>query len=121
MESSTTSKEFTIPIKRKGKNVLVTTSQVSYLEAHDNYCFVHYKDGSQDILSKCLKHVLVLLGSDSFLKTHRKYAVNSSFVKSLDMSRSVLFLQDGSEVLVSRSNRKKITHWFTNKNRISFN
>lgn len=92
----------------EGAKVRISQEQIHYLEAFDNYCYLFTAE-KRYLLPKTLKHIAELLNPDKFLKIHRSFWVNSSYVSSV--SGSKVFI--GSTVLpLSDSHRNKFLERF---------
>ena len=89
----------------------VPQANVFYLEASDNYCLIHLKEGNRKIVSRCLKHILTMLDTNQFLKIHRKFAVNINHIDSIDFSTSRVILNCGVVLNISRSRKKMVKKW----------
>lgn len=87
---------------------LVPQESIVYIEASSNYCLIYLFDGSKRIVSKCMKYILEALHPSSFLKVHRKYAVNMNYVTQLDTQTSELHLETGKSVSISRALKKQV-------------
>jgi len=86
--------------------------EISHIEAANNYCLIYLQNGQCIIASKCMKSILSRLSDTSFLKIHRKYAVNTSLVRSMDYSKSIMIMNDGSQLSISRSLKKNVRTYF---------
>lgn len=62
---------------------VVLYSEIAWLEADHDYCFIHFKDGSKIIVVHPLKTVLQELPPEQFARVHRGYAVCLELVDRL--------------------------------------
>jgi DNA-binding LytR/AlgR family response regulator len=69
-------------IKNKGELIKIQLEDIYYLEAYDNYCFLHTAT-QKNLLSYTLKSVEEKLPSQKFMRVHRSYIINLSKIKSL--------------------------------------
>jgi len=69
-------------IKQKGKLIRINRSDILYIEAYDNYTFIHDKT-KKYIVSYTLKSVLEKLNDARFIRIHRSFAVNINEIDSL--------------------------------------
>lgn len=69
-----------IKIKDSLKKVLL--SDIQYLEAYDNYVFLHMKD-KKHLLSSSLKTVAEKLPTQQFMRVHRSYVVNLDKIEGI--------------------------------------
>ncbi|WP_422106153.1 LytR/AlgR family response regulator transcription factor [Winogradskyella sp.] len=72
-----------ILIKHEGSVVKVLQNDILYLKAFDNYCYIITKD-QQYLVPHTLKHMAQQLDEELFLKTHRSYIVNMSYVATIE-------------------------------------
>lgn len=78
--------------------------QLTFLEASVNYTILHYADGSTEIHSYTLKKFEEKLDSlKSFSRIHRRYLVNTAFVKRRNTEEVLLFC--GKRLPVARRRR----------------
>lgn len=100
-----------LPIASRDRTEFVSQSNVFYLEAYDNYCLIHLKEGKRKIVSRCLKHILTIVNPNQFLKIHRKYAVNINHIDSINFSTSRVLLNCGVALNIARSRKKMVKNW----------
>lgn len=100
-----------IPIRSIGKIDYISPSDVIFLEAANNYCFIHLKNGKRRVVSSCMKQFFSKINADNFLKVHRKYVVNVDHINSLDLTSATLSMNTGAKVNISRSNKKYVKNW----------
>lgn len=79
-------------------------ADIAYCEADGNYTTIHYVDGRKIIVSKCLKNICELLGSQSFVRIHQSYLV--SIAKISIIASKEVELKDGRRLPLSRRCRK---------------
>lgn len=91
----------------------IKTEDVYYLEAYDKYCFIHYTSGRRTLVSKNLKHVLMIGHFTHFKRTHRKYAVNPEYVKRIKNDKTELLLANDQTITISRARKKAVWTWFS--------
>lgn len=92
-------------IKDKQKLVKLAYSDISYVEACDNYSILYTGD-SKFIISYSLKHVEAKLPLKDFLRVHRSYLVNITQISQINPKS--LVLADGKEVPVSEAHRSEL-------------
>ena len=87
---------------------VIKTESIVKLQANGNFTDVHLTDGSCKMICKFLKHFDELLDIP-FIRIHRSYIINLSFIKSYSKSAggSVMLL-DGSEIEVSASYKEQL-------------
>ena len=62
---------------------MVLYSEIAWLEADRDYCFIHFKDLSKIIVVHPMKTLLQELPADLFVRIHRGYAINLKCVTRL--------------------------------------
>lgn len=95
-------------LNNKSKLEYIETAAITHLEGDGNYTNIHLTGGRKHCLARTLKDFEELLctpGSD-FIRIHKGYIVNISYVKHLERGEHfALLLQDDTRLDVSR--RKK--------------
>ncbi|GMN11168.1 hypothetical protein MTsPCn9_21270 [Croceitalea sp. MTPC9] len=71
-----------VPVKQGGNVLLVPTSDIAYFESYDNYSFLYDTDGNRKLCDYSLLFLEKRL-SESFLRVHRKYIINTNHVKQI--------------------------------------
>ena len=71
-----------VPVKQGDTILLLATKDIVYFEAFDNYSFVYTRNGEKKLCDYSLLFLQQRLG-DQFLRVHRKYIVNISFIKQI--------------------------------------
>ncbi len=94
-----------------GLNEYILTTEEDIISCHSsgNYTEVHLKDGRRVVVSKTLKEVERSLKTDLFVRVHHSHLINLRHAKKYlkkDVAR--LLLDNGKEVLVSRSKKKDL-------------
>ena len=89
-----------IPIKENEKIVLVPLNEVLFIEADKNYAVIILKDKSYR-MRKTLNDLGKKLDPDVFIRVHRSYIINKTFVQELEPTFN-------QEYIVKLSNNKKI-------------
>jgi len=82
----------------------VKQSQILYLKAFDNYCYVITSE-REYLVSKTLKFLTKQLNTEKFIKTHRSYFVNLLKIEAL---RTDSLLINNVEIPVSVSKKNKL-------------
>ena len=62
---------------------IVLCSNIAWLQADRDYCYIHFKDGAKIIVVHPLKEVLEVLPFEDFARVHRSYAVCLDLVDRL--------------------------------------
>jgi len=92
----------------KGLQV-IDTKQIIYIQAEDSYSHIYRYNEDKLFLSKNLKHFSNILSPAQFVRIHRSFLLNLSFVKSFTRNQQAkIQLIDGRELPVSRRKVKTL-------------
>lgn len=80
-----------LPIKQGNAIHLISIQDIAYLEAFDNYSFVFDKNGEKRLCDYSLLFLQERLG-ENFLRIHRKYIVNSDYIKQVKAQANARYL-----------------------------
>jgi DNA-binding LytR/AlgR family response regulator len=89
-----------LPVNQDGRHILIPYTQIVYVEASEDYSFVHTAT-ERYLTSYRLKNLEVRLGPHGFCRVHRKYLVN------LDMVTEIASMPGGN-FLLRTAGRKRI-------------
>lgn len=95
-------KEEFILIKSEGKTHKINQSDISYLKAFDNYCYIFTTDNKY-LVPHTLKHTSEKLNESNFIKTHRSYLVNAHRISEIHSDK----VQVGKELIPLSSSNKE--------------
>lgn len=98
-------------INQKTKLEYVNFTDIIYLEGDGNYTYIHATSGKESYTSKTLKEYgdLLCLPGSGFLRIHKRYIINMSFVESLMKDGQVyVILKNGKRLEVSRRKRSMV-------------
>ncbi|RYF87347.1 MAG: response regulator transcription factor [Chitinophagaceae bacterium] len=84
------------------------------LEGESNYTRFFLSNHKPVLVSKTLKEYEELLTAHKFIRVHKSYLVNRGFVQHMDRE-GVLWLTDGSHILVSRRKKEEVMKELTAK------
>ena len=93
-----------VVIKKSGRIHVVSTGQIKFLEAQDDYVMIYTTDGKY-LKQQTMKYFEKHLDPEQFVRVHRSYIVNVSSIERIEpyeKSNYILILKDGSKVPVSR-------------------
>lgn len=79
-------------------------SDITYLEANDNYCMVYTEEGRY-LLSKTLKKTITKFPPSKFVRVHRSYVINIDRIDSI--GPNYIKIKD-KEIPLSESSRKEL-------------
>lgn len=98
-------KLYRVVIKKSGKIHVISTDDINYLEAQDDYVMIYTDDGRY-LKQQTMKYFEQHLDSKQFVRVHRSYIVNITQIERIEpyeKSNFVLILKDGNKVPVSRN------------------
>jgi two-component system LytT family response regulator len=97
-----------LAFKEGDRSIVLTSTEVIWIEAEDYYVLVHSKRG-RHMVRVALASLEERLDPSVFLRVHRAAIVNADEVREIrDDGRLILRLSDGAEVTVSRSRRRHV-------------
>lgn len=97
-----------VVVKRGMKNTLIPLEEVLWFKSENHYTYVCTKD-FEYIYTEPLKNLIGKLNPQQFIQVHRNAIVNNAAIKDIIQGDNMkLVLENGSEVPVSRSNKKVI-------------
>ena len=97
-----------VVVKRGMKNTLIPVDEVLWFKSENHYTYVCTRD-FEYIYTEPLKDLITKLNPNQFLQVHRNAIVNASSIKDIIQGDNMkLVLDNGTEVPVSRSNKKVI-------------
>ena len=92
---------------------LVSTTEILVLEAERAYTNIKLKNGENKLVSKRLKLFEDLLSNrENFKRVHRSYLVNINEVVRYAKAESLLILENGVEVPVSKDHKEEVDNFF---------
>ena len=94
-----------VVIKKAGKIHVISTSDINFLEAQDDYVMV-YTDEGRYLKQQTMKYFEQHLDKQQFVRVHRSYIANITRIERIEpyeKSNFILILKDGNKVPVSRS------------------
>jgi two-component system LytT family response regulator len=94
-----------VVIKKTGKIHVISTDDIYFLEAQDDYVMVYTADGKY-LKQQTMKYFEKHLDPELFVRVHRSYITNVSCIERIEpyeKTNYILILKDGHKVPVSRS------------------
>lgn len=85
-------------IKSNHSYIKVKIEEIYFVEANDNYCFIHTK-AKKFLVSQTLKSIEARLSQYGFLRTHRSYLINKKWIEKFT---EISVFMDGKEIPISR-------------------
>jgi DNA-binding LytR/AlgR family response regulator len=91
-----------IAVQTPGKSTSVFLREISYVEVIDHYVHFRLTNGADVTVRSAFEEIAARLLTDKrFIRCHRSYIVNMSYVKTVT-SRDIV-MRGGTEILISRS------------------
>lgn len=96
---------------RNRKTEKIQYSDILYLEGNINYTIIHLQNGKIKISPRTLLFHINNSLDDSFIRIHRAFCVNRSYIQTYDQKESPesLLLKGGIRLAVSRRKKKILT------------
>ena len=94
-----------VVIKKSGKIHVISTGDINYLEAQDDYVMIYTNEGRY-LKQQTMKYFEKHLDSQQFVRVHRSYIANITQIERIEpyeKSNFILILKDGNKVPVSRN------------------
>ena len=91
-------------VNRKNKTRIPTNS-IIMLEGLANYTLIHLQNGTKKLYARTLRHFEALLSEEHFLRVHRGFLVNTSFIIHYNKEENILNLENNLQVSISRRKR----------------
>jgi len=94
-----------VVIKKSGKIHVISTRDINYLEAQDDYVMIYTADGRY-LKQQTMKYFEMHLDPEQFVRVHRSYIANITCIERIEpyeKSNFILILKDGNKVPVSRT------------------
>lgn len=93
-----------VVIKKAGKIHVISTRDINYLEAQDDYVMI-YTDEDRYLKQQTMKYFENHLDPEQFVRVHRSYIANIACIERIEpyeKTNFILILKDGNKVPVSR-------------------
>ena len=97
---------FPLPNKRR-KIERIDYADIIYLEGNINYTLIHLQDGRVKVSPRTLLYHINNSLNESFIRIHRAFCVNRSFIREYNQKESPQFLLMNSGLKLAVSRRKK--------------
>lgn len=98
-----------IIVRKSGKIIVIATSQISHIEAQDDYVMI-YSDGNRFLQEKTMKYYETHLNEKVFLRLHRSYIANINFINSIEpytKDSYIAIMKNGDKIKVSQQGYKR--------------
>ncbi len=94
-----------VVIKKSGKIHVISTDDIHFLEAQDDYVMIYTAEGKH-LKQQTMKYFENHLDQEQFVRVHRSYIANIGYIERIEpyeKTNYILILKDGNKVPVSRS------------------
>ncbi len=95
-------------------HIINDQGEILYCESSSNYTWIYYKNGKKFLVAKTLKFVQMHLSSLDFIRIHAKYLANKNYLKAIDIKQSMIVLENGDMLSISRRKWSQVTTSFKN-------
>lgn len=102
-----------IPVKTRGRVLLLRPEEIHWVEAEHNYMRLHTKGGSH-LIRETMRALEARLSADRFRRIHRSVIVNVDCIREIQpwyRGDCVVILEDGHKLTASRNYRDRIREW----------
>lgn len=99
-----------IAVKSAQKISVVQCQKIKFIEAQDDFVMI-YTDDSKYLKKQTLKYFEENLDPSQFIRIHRSYVINNSFIKQIELFEKEsykLILTDGSKLPISKTGYQKL-------------
>lgn len=96
------------------KIIIIPVEKIYYLEAQDDYVMV-FSELGRHLKEKTMKYFENHLPPDSFLRIHRKYIANISFISSVELyekNTHLVLMKNGDKIRASQEGYKRLRGMF---------
>ncbi|MFO7935478.1 MAG: LytTR family DNA-binding domain-containing protein [Bacteroidales bacterium] len=94
-----------VVIKKSGKIHVISTDDIHFLEAQDDYVMIYSEEGRY-LKQQTMKYFENHLDNEQFVRVHRSYIANIGYIERIEpyeKTNYIIILKDGNKVPVSRS------------------
>lgn len=93
-------------IKSEYDNIKINTEDIKYLQGLKDYIKIYIKDSNKTVLTlSSFKEIQDKLPSNQFLRVHRSFIVNISFIKSVQKTKIII---DDIRIPIGETYKKKV-------------
>lgn len=103
-----------ISISTTDKIHLIEVDNIIRCESDNYYSILHFKNGTNLMVSKTLKEMEQKLEEYDFVRTHKSHLVNIRCIMNFIKDEMMVLLSDGSKVPVSKRKKEKILEIINN-------
>lgn len=99
-----------IVIKKAGKIHVISTGDITYFEAQDDYVMI-YTSSERFLKQQTMKYFEKHLDPETFVRVHRSYIINVRTIERIEpyeKTNYIIILKNGNKVPVSRSGMQEL-------------
>lgn len=103
-----------VVVRQGSKIIVIPLNEIFYFEAQDDYVEIHSSKGNF-LKEKTMKYFETQLPSTNFVRVHRSYIVQMSYVDKIELYEKethLVVMKDGSKLRASREGYKKLRELF---------
>ncbi len=109
IDNATNNNSKKIPIALADKIVMVNKNDIVYCKSDGNYTHIYLKDDVKYFVSKNIKAITNLINSPEFIRVHKTYLVNATYIKEyIRGDGGEIILENKINIPVSRTNKQKV-------------
>lgn len=97
-----------ISLSTTDKIHLIEVDDIVRCESDNYYTIIHFKNGTNMLVSKTLKEIEQKLEEFDFVRTHKSHLVNIRCILNFIKDEMVVLMSDGSKVPVSKRKKENI-------------
>jgi two-component system, LytTR family, response regulator len=97
--------QITFLLVNQRQKTCIPTNSIIMLEGYVNYTLIHLQNGTKKLYARTLRHFEALLSDEHFIRVHRGFLINSSFIINYNKEENILHLENNLEVSISRRKR----------------
>ena len=106
---------FQLPISNLGRTYFFELAKIVRCEAHSNYTYFYFNDGSKLLSSKTLKDHQDILIERGFLRIHKSHIINPLHIVSL-IGRTKVEMLGGFTIPIARRRRNQVLNSILSSN-----
>lgn len=96
--------------------LVIPYSNILYFQSDLKYIIIHTKNNNSERIYTKLSSIEPLL-NNRFLRIHKSYILNSTYVSRIDKSSKTVILKNGEALPVSDANYKAVTNYFSERDK----
>lgn len=90
------------------RQIVIPLSQLVCMEGSGNYAYIYTSDGKRYLASKTLKSYADILDKAMFLRVHKSWIINLTFLQAYCEDNRSLRMLGGREIVISRRRVREV-------------